>query len=347
MTVSDAAGDDPALEQGSRWAFEPSAARAKALDAWMHQALLDSFLHISERCASKAPGVTEALAQPIAHLRACGILPPEAFGTYYELVEHASGGDIDQAVENAREIAACCALGATEDWPVFAVGAENAAQLERAFKRRMSPGERGLFDAVDEDSRATFSARLRQGLDLLKRGAPDIHIEIRSIIRSVLLAQAPEGSKLEFDGASHYELWGLVLLNPKFHETPLAVAEVLAHECGHSLLFGMMGKELLVHNPYEDRYPSPLRPDPRPMDGIFHATFVSARMAMTMEQLAASGILTPAERADALEAAARDRANFASGDSVIRSDGRLTETGAAIIENARRWIALPPVTAGG
>ena len=32
--------------------------------------------------------------------------------------------------------------------------------------------------------------------------------------------------------------------------------------------------ELFVLNPDWERFPSPLREDPRPMDGIYHATFV-------------------------------------------------------------------------
>jgi len=333
---------DPARDDG-RLAFLASADRAEMLDAWMHQALGDSLAYISDRCASAEPSVTGALAATIAHIRGAGRMLPEAFGTYYELVEHVSSGRIDDAVESAAEIGRATAASQRTDWPVFAVGSEAAAMVETAFKRRMGQKERVLFDKVDEETRAAFASLLEAGLDLLARGLPEVHAEITAIIRTVLLAQAPAGSELEFDGASHYELWGLVLLNPRFHQTRLAVAEVLAHECGHSLLFGMMGRELLVRNPYQDKYDSPLRPDPRPMDGIFHATFVSARMALVMEGLAASGVLSASERHDALQAAERDRANFAAGDSVIRSDGRLTETGARIIEDTRRWIEQPVV----
>ncbi|ROU02838.1 aKG-HExxH-type peptide beta-hydroxylase [Histidinibacterium lentulum] len=339
---SDGAGQADVGSHGAvvdRLSFAPSGLRARALDDWMHRALCDSLAHVAERCATRAPVITEILGPTVAHLRAGGRMRPEGFGTYYDMVECVSSGQLDPASTWARAVAAAAIPASGDRWPVLAAGAPDCATLESAFKRRMSERERALFGPVDEDTRSDFALRLDEGLDLLARGVPEMHAEIRAIIRTVLLAQAPEDSELEFDGASHYELWGLVLLNPRFHDSRLAVAEVLAHECGHSLLFGMMGKELLVENPYEDTFPSPLRPDPRPMDGIFHATFVSARMAFAMERLAASAHLSPEERDRAREAAERDRANFASGDSVIRSDGRLTETGARIIEDARRWIA--------
>jgi len=323
--------------------FAPSTVRARALDDWMHRALCDSLTHVAERCATRAPVITETLEPTVAHLHAGGRIRPEGFGTYYDMVESVSSGHLDHGSTWARAVAAAAIPGSSGSWQVLAAGTPDCAILESAFKRRMSERERDLFGPVDEETRTNFALRLDDGLDLLARGVPEMHAEIRAIIRTVILAQAPEGSDLEFDGASHYELWGLVLLNPRFHDTRLAVAEVLAHECGHSLLFGMMGKELLVQNPYEDKFPSPLRPDPRPMDGIFHATFVSARMAFAMERLAASGHLTPEERSQAREAAERDRANFASGDSVIRSDGRLTETGARIIADARKWITASAI----
>lgn len=327
----------------NRFNFEPDPQRGVFLDDWMHSELQDSLVHISERCAPVDQSIGERLGATISHLQNGGRLMPEAFGAYYELVEEVTSGRLEDAAKSIALIGSSFAPSSGSPWQVFTVGMPGSEGIDTAFKRRMGPNERPIFGPVPQSQAEEFQELLEDGLALLEKGMPEIHAEIRAIIRTVLLAQAPDGSDIEFDGASHYELWGLVLLNPKFHNSRLAVAEVLAHECGHSLLFGMMGRELLVHNPYEDRFPSPLRPDPRPMDGIYHATFVSARMALAMEGLAASGLLSEDERKAALEAAERDRANFASGDSVVRSDGDLTETGKQIIEHARHWMTLAPV----
>jgi HEXXH motif-containing protein len=212
-----------------------------------------------------------------------------------------------------------------------------ADRIERVLRLRMGE-EAEQFAPVTAAMADDFAARVDVGFALLDRGLPDLAGEIRAIVHELLFAQAPAGAAIEFDGASHYQFWGLLLLNPRFHPTPLAVAEVLAHEAGHSLLFGMTIDEPLVTNPDTELYPSPLRLDPRPMDGIFHATFVSARMAWAMEELAASGVLDRDERERALAAAAVDRANFAKGMGVVDAHGALSETGRAVIEAARDWV---------
>jgi HEXXH motif-containing protein len=194
------------------------------------------------------------------------------------------------------------------------------------------------FAPITPEMHRAFAALVDEGLALLDTGLPALAGEVRAIVHHMLFAQAPAGALVEFDGASHYQFWGLLFLNPKHHRTPLAVAEVLAHEAGHSLLFGLTVDEPLVHNPDDALFPSPLRRDPRPMDGIFHATFVSARMAWAMEGLADSGLLSATERAAARDAAAKDRANFASGLAVVDAHGLLSGTGRAILDNARAWI---------
>ena len=114
--------------------------------------------------------------------------------------------------------------------------------------------------------------------------------------------------------------------------------EVIAHESAHSLLFGFCTDEPLVENRGDELYTSPLRPDPRPMDGIYHATFVSARMHLAMSRLAESGMLDQESRDAAIRAAASDAANFEAGYAVVRDHGRLTRTGRALMDSARAYM---------
>jgi hypothetical protein len=61
--------------------------------------------------------------------------------------------------------------------------------------------------------------------------------------------------------------------------------EHLIHEASHLHLFAMMGEDPLVLNPDSERFSSPLRADKRPMSGIFHATFVIARIIRAFKKL--------------------------------------------------------------
>lgn len=54
--------------------------------------------------------------------------------------------------------------------------------------------------------------------------------------------------------------------------------EQLIHETAHLHLDQLMEFDPLILNPAHEKYVSPIRKDPRPMRGIFHATYVLARL---------------------------------------------------------------------
>jgi HEXXH motif-containing protein len=144
---------------------------------------------------------------------------------------------------------------------------------------------------------------------------------------------------VHFDGGSSYQLWGALFLNAVRHKTRIDVIDSIAHESAHSRLFGLCTEEAPVTNPDEEVHPSPLRREKRPMDGVYHATFVSARMHWAMARLIASGRLRGAARR--LPSAARDsdRRNFESGYRTVAAHGRLTRTGRIAIDAARAYIS--------
>lgn len=297
----------------------------------MHRELAASLAHIAESLTGAYPNECAQLREFVARLDSGVRVPALAFGTYFEIARTLLAGDPAPVPQLVNKLTSLPERASA--LTVCAAGASNAAALMEALR---NPGA-GTVDMapVTPATAASFSALLQDGLALMAETLPELHGEVTSIVHEVLLAHSPPGQKMEFDGASHYQFWGLLMLNPKHHATPLAVVEVLAHESAHSLLFGLTIEEPLVFNPDEELYDSPLRIDPRPMDGIFHATFVSARMAWAMGRLAADPRLTAEERAAAAEAARTDRENFAKGVSVVDEHARLSETGAALIAAAR------------
>jgi HEXXH motif-containing protein len=316
-------------------AFPPDPLRGAACDRAMCGGLRDSLRYLAEVTANEAPQVGAVLAG-LADFPALAAPRPEAFARYYRMTRALLENRIAAALDEAQRLAA---LPARDGDRLLVAGTPAAAEVVAL----LSDGGDALMDLapVPADDAAAFARLLDEGRALMARELPDLHGEISAIVNTVLLGHGQPGAAMEFDGASHYQFWGLLVLNPRHHRTPLAVAEVLAHEAGHSLLFGLSVDEPMVLNPDEELYASPLRRDPRPMDGIFHATFVSARMAFAMERLAASPNLSAADRAAAAAAAATDRRNFAAGDAVVREHGQLTATGAAVIEAARAWIGQP------
>ncbi|MBY6046190.1 aKG-HExxH-type peptide beta-hydroxylase [Vannielia litorea] len=315
-------------------AFPPESARAGYVDERMHRELAASLAHIAQACDDAGHNASAPLFEASRRLenRRVG---PEAFARYYLIASALLSGDEAGLEAEADALLADVTAGRAP----FTVSPRGGAGALDGLMDALMGEEATNFAPVQPATAEAFAARLAEGLELLKEGLPALHAEITTITHHVICATAPPGAQMQFDGASHYQFWGLLLLNPSFHTNRLAMAEVLAHECAHSLLFGLTIDEPLTLNPGDARFTSPLRPDPRPMDGIYHATFVSARMAWAMEGLVASGLLSPEETEAAREAAASDRANFASGLSTVDAHGDLSPTGAAVLARARDWIA--------
>ena len=74
------------------------------------------------------------------------------------------------------------------------------------------------------------------------------------------------------------------------------------------------------------------------MDGIVHATFVTARMHRSLARLRASGALSGDEDAQAVRLLADHVRNFAMGWEIVDRDARLTERGQEIMGDARRHM---------
>ncbi|MEI9988364.1 MAG: HEXXH motif-containing putative peptide modification protein [Aliidongia sp.] len=183
--------------------------------------------------------------------------------------------------------------------------------------------------------------RIAAALALLDAGYPVLAAELRVILREIVLAVGPdERGAVVFDGASSFMLWGAIILNARTHKTVLDMVQALAHESGHNLLFGLCADGPLIENDEAERYASPLRLDPRPMDGIVHATYVTARMHQAVDHLLESGVLNAEQEAEVRASLAGHRRAFADGIATIDRHARFTPLGAAVMAGARDYMAL-------
>jgi hypothetical protein len=176
--------------------------------------------------------------------------------------------------------------------------------------------------------------------NLLDVAAPELSREIRALVRDVIfVASEPGAGGLVFHGASTFYLWGSLFLNARINPDRVSMAEALAHEAAHSLLFGYSFGAPLVDNDVSERFASPLREDPRPMDGIVHATYVLARMHYCIERLLASQALNADER-DRLEAAKlRRRSDYLQGLDIVSTHAQFTPIGRALFKGAQTYMA--------
>lgn len=318
--------------------FRPDSQRARKLNFRMNSELGASLQHVCEQAYGQLSFDRIALRTLVDHLLEGRNVPPATFAHYFELVKAIYAESRDEA-ERRLNLLASTDLS-ERPLEITALGSpelEDATQVYfDKWSENMGPslGFREPTGKIVQD----FQPRLSDGLELVRQALPELYGEIEAIIHQIVIVGSNPDSKYQVDGGSHFQLWGALFLNGHFHPDRVAVAEVLAHESAHSLLFSFCTQEALTNNDEEMTYTSPLRPDPRPMDGIYHATFVSARMHWAMTELAKFGALTAGERERALKCAEEDRLNFLSGYSVVEQHGDLTETGAALMANARDYI---------
>ncbi|RYE56838.1 MAG: HEXXH motif domain-containing protein, partial [Hyphomicrobiales bacterium] len=279
-----------------------------------------------------------AINPVVALMDAGANFPSDTFADYYDFVEAIDDETYDDARAAYNRL--CAAKPGVVDLSVVSLG--DPALCERALRyKRMMNADPSLelgFVEPPNDLAAAFQERLERGWKLLDAGLPELSAEIRGTIREVVIAGSDPTKKYQFDGGSHYRLWGALFLNCQYHPDDIAICEVLAHESAHSLLFGFCTHEPLVLNDEEDLYASPLRVDPRPMDGIYHATFVSARMHWAMTKLASSGVLDAQQQEQARAAAAADAVNFDAGYGVVAEHGVLTPIGKALMDGAHGYM---------
>ncbi|MFO1060661.1 MAG: HEXXH motif-containing putative peptide modification protein [Dongiaceae bacterium] len=292
--------------------------------------------------ADQAAGAIVLPATLDAALRRIADAPvsPLTFGAYCDLV---LALEADQLPEAAALLAEIAAAPAAAGGPAVRRFGEPAGDRAWDRYRRL----------VDTDPAMPFTLRpaapaeaeraaslVDRALALIAAGNPELGAEIRALIQEIVLAAgADDPDAVQFDGVSSFLLWGGVVLNARSYDSPIAMVQALAHESGHNLLFGLSADGPLQDNDDADRFASPLRTDPRPMDGIVHAVYVTARMHQAVQRLLEAGILGPEDAAEAAAAAQDNRRRFAAGIATVDRHARLTPLGTAVLDGARRYMA--------
>jgi hypothetical protein len=302
----------------------------------MRQRLEASLRHILAEAADVLELAPSILNGFFGRLNTAAI-PPLIFGAYFELVLALEQSDWTGAKRLLLEIATADNHPGGPIVTDFATGG-----VTDRYRRLVNTDPGRPVEILPPPAELTLRGRelIVEAFALLERGDPALAHEIRNLLREIVLAVGPASAgTITFDGASSFMLWGAIVLNAREHSTRLDMVQALAHESGHNLLFGLSADGPLVENDEDARYPSPLREDQRPMDGVVHAIFVTARMHRAVKQLARSNLLSPYETEHARRELARHAENFNSGLRIVDQDAELTQLGRRVIGDARQYMA--------
>jgi HEXXH motif-containing protein len=325
----------------ARDGFRPSADNGLRARAAIHARLQESLRHIFQQCSGHL-AVDQRRADALVLRIASGErLPPALFGHYFFLVDRIENGSLEQ-VQAALDTLLCHAEGALA--PALRIrplnrqsfSAAEETELRRQFVSESLRDEQ--IAHLPEHCEQATRARLQRALAILQQHAPATYAEIESTICEIVPVHGNVISGMSFGGGSSLERWGTMLVNAKIPSTDLGLSETITHECAHNALFAMAPVNFHVENDAEALYRSPLRVDRRPMNGIYHASFVLARMCYAMREVMMSPSASVALREEAEQLAQASAKLFADGYEVLKQHARYTTEGRAIMQGAARYM---------
>ena len=313
--------------------FDPTEKQAQAHDTAMHVALADSLVNLAQQVQSVLPSMTaDAVSAWRDRVLREGPVSPAIFGAYYDLVQALRDDDFVTAQSLWEEILSAQSVPGGPQ--INILGSDYCEQTTDRFKRYMGNGKTGVSGIArphPKDSNR-FAARLREALAIIDEHRPELVAELRHLIRDIVLVAPDDRSGIEFEGGTSFKLWGGLFLNAECDPSAIQLAVTLAHEEGHAVLFGMCRDEMLVENLDDERFWSPIRQSMRPMEGIFHATFVSARMIDLLIHLRQVEGLSVADKQHVQTDLDQAMHIYREGVILIREHARLTETGRQVFE---------------
>ncbi len=320
------------------FSFPPNVYQSTALDRQYRLSLADSLFYLSEQSSNVLDFDFSKLEPLIAAIRSGQRFPSTTFFIYAEIVMALYNNEQEKAIDGFNKIINEVPLIGFECEPcrILPLDASPHRENQEMYLRAMNndPYLYFFMGAPSNELAHRFSHHIVSGFKLMQLAVPELAEEFKALVNDIVMVVGDAKSDYQFDGGSSYFLWGTLFLNATSHQTDIAMVEVLAHESAHMLLYACAIDEPLVLNPDEDLFPSPLRVDLRPMDGIYHATFVSARMHWAMQSLADSGMLSPDDLIAAKKARDEDLKNFWAGYKVVSEHGELSATGKKIMQTA-------------
>jgi hypothetical protein len=300
------------------------------LDEIMRAALAESLLRLGVRAARHLPPqpTPESLALAIRQNR----VAPGVFARYYALIDALQSGQPAKASSLWSDIGSL--VTQTPPFRVVACAYETLGDDVSRYAEVFGRGQRvqPIFLPPPPALCAAVRERIEEALALLTRVQPAWAQEIQSLVGEIILL-LPQN--LHLSGGSSMMLWGTVLLNAEMATDRIAALMTLAHEATHLMLFGVACREPLARNPPEETFSTALRPTPRPMSALFHATYVSGRLHALAQHLLASPELTREEQDTLAALATLQRERFRQGVEIVLAQGLLSAAARELMEEAR------------
>jgi HEXXH motif-containing protein len=188
------------------------------------------------------------------------------------------------------------------------------------------PGKSGNAIDLGGHTPGQWVQALRDAWQLVESALPGLSAEAELGLRQII----PVGYFAEQHlSASYREAVGAVYSS--LHPQPLTMMEALIHEFQHNKLNAAMTLDPVLHNAYEAKFRSPVRPDPRPIAGVLLAAHAFVPVAEAYFALLRQGHPV-SRREDFLGRLGAICASNREACGVLRAHAEPTEHGAPLVE---------------
>lgn len=303
--------------------------------------LAESFAYIATEAGSEA--LCQELLLVAEHLRGSRVVSPHIGCLYLKIVEAVERGDKPAGSRLATQLLDL--LSRVWQLEVARYSRDELGGFYQGFTDVLFDESYGPQPICEPPETAWLQAKghFDRSLELVRKTVPNIHAEIEAFWSRIYVGISnPDSEGRKFGGVTSLVLWGGTFANATHYDSDLKAAEFLVHEATHALLFAAACDEPLVLNPPDELYPSPLRKDLRPMDGIFHATLVCARIAEFYSLLHGYDSVPNADDRTLFRLAQANAVKFLQGASTIEEFGRISPLGQDLLEQAKTFVQTLP-----
>jgi len=320
--------------------FCPTAKSGDALRSRFNNDFADSLEYLLSVCRPHVSFDVDSIDVVLSRIRAGSRETPILYNLHFELVDALQANDLETAAALLTRIAdetpapqgiSIVALGLSDDGRDAQVSIPYFCEQDTQFtysSPMVEPAERTrsvLLDAIND----------------LHWFAPGLAAEMEALVSTVILARGTvvdQAEPAEFESVTALRAFSGVLFNAHSEASSLQCAISLIHESAHMALFAYSPSEGVVTNPPTERYTSPLRTDARPVEGIFHQSFVLARMIYGMDMLRSAPEATAARCDFADSFVVYNIPRFNDAVETLHKHASLTPQGAKALEASRDFV---------
>lgn len=317
----------------------PNSDRAWLLRRQMDRRLVESFSYLADQCSKVVPLFDKDVVRIIEENLAK--LPGSLYAIHSQLISAMRSGDASLAGDILQSIPTVrprdgertrvlpWSRGSFSDFELTAISDTLSCDYDSTYSKRFDASTPSAHDTLE------MASIVEDVLAKLNYHDPETAGEILALVSDIVIIQSQH-----INAGTCFKAYGLLYLNVmRPGQQWTTYLENIVHEAAHHLLFAFWTVDRIIQSDGNRLYRSPLRTEPRPMSGIYHAMFVLARTIRVLRLFKA--IPTFADAISQMSTGYNQAKNPASLEDkffdtvdTIRKNAHLTDFGTELLEGS-------------